>query len=623
MKPPIRSRFLSRTTTLRQNTLSVKCSDDIIAFMNTDARLKSQPAGRCRERGMARWNLSVRRLLAGMGLFCLATSAAFAQATRPPSDSDQAGATPPKVTVETNLVVVPVFVYDPARMADAPKQEMPCARADVAAFFKLPATQPYLPTDCDVTEIHGLTVKDFRLFQDGAEQQIQRMDLGAWWTLVRDNFGWHMQSSDTPRGIWGLSELSVAKKVPVINREFQMLAYLPKSSTEGCHRIKVEVDRANLLVFARNQYCTGQTPTDPLNETDLGKEMEHKSASEKRGKIPLSLQAGIFYTSGDKSRVDVSVQFPWKDLYRKWDTSNWTLYARIAVLGIVRRTDGTIAARFSDLLYPSYWPTFDQGGTKFIAWEKGTSQLSGGIPHLVAGSSSNLGSSDSSYGNDTLALTFPNAAGLIKPDVASIEVALGTSDPFWIPTSYQTQMDLPPGEYKLQVVLSDAWNLGLAEMPLTIAPYDRKELTLSSVVLCKRLRDAAVAAKEAAAANFAPQYLPLVSKGIEFGPAGDASFAKDGQFFAYFEVYEPPPAQQPATSVKVEMRILDSGTRTVKAEFAPLDAAPYKDPESGVFRVARTIPIRELPKGAYRLEVRAQDSAGGITDWRGADFTVE
>jgi hypothetical protein len=622
MKPLIRSRFLSRTTIASGKT---PYRDDIIAIMNTGARLKSRPAGRLRGRGMARWNLSLRRLLAGTGLFCLATSATFAQATRSPSDSGQVGATAPKVKVETNLVLVPVFVYDPARMAQAPKDELPCARADVAAFFKIPTTQPYLPTDCDVTEVHGLTVKDFRLFQDDAEQQILRMDPGAWWTLVRDNLGWHMQSSDTPRGIWGLSELSAVKKVPVINREFQMLAYVPKTSTDGCHRIRVEIDRPNLLVFARNQYCTGQTPSDPLNGTDLGKELDRALASEKRRKIPLSLQAGTFYTSGNQSRVDVSVQFPSKDLYRKWDTSNWTLYARIAVMGIVRRKDGSIAARFSDLLYPSYWPTFDQGGTKYIAWEKGTSELSGGILRQLngAGSSLSLGSSDSRYGNDTLALTFRNAAGVIKPDVTSIEVALDSSDPFWIPTRYKTQMDLPPGEYKLQVVLSDGWNLGLAEMPLTLAPYDRKELALSSVVLCKRLRGAAVAAKEAAAANFAPQYLPLVSKGIEFSPAGDASFAKDSQFFAYFEVYEPLLAQEPATSVKVQMRILDSGTDAVKAKFAPLDAAPYKDPESGVYRVARTIIIRELPKGAYRLEVRAEDSAGGITDWRGADFTVE
>jgi len=593
--------------------------------MNTDVRRQSRAVGKRHGRGMAR-TLSFRLLGAGTCLFCLATLAAFAQAKPSSSDSGQGTATAPPVSVESNLVVVPVFVYDPARMADAPKEELPCARADVTAFFKLTLTQPYLPTDCDSTEVHGLTIKDFRLFQDGAEQQIVRMDPGAWWTLVRDNLGWHMQSSDTPRGIWDLSELSAIKRVPVLNRDFQRLAYVPKSPKEGCHRIRVEVGRPNLLVFARDQYCTGQTPSDPLRETDLGKELEHKLDSQKHGKIPLSLQAATFYTSGDSSRVDVSVQFPWKDLYRKWDSSNWTLYARIAVMGIVRRMDGTIAARFSDLLYPSYWPTFDQGGTKFIAWEKGTTKLSGGIPHEVNGaySSFSMGSSDSNYGNDTLALTFPKAAGEIKLDFSSIETALDSSDPFWMPTRYKTQMDLPPGEYKLEVALSDGWNLGLAEMPLTVAPYDRKGLALSSVAVCERLRDAGVAAKEATTANFAPQYVPLVSKGIEFGLAGDASFGKDSALFAYFEVYEPS-SQDPATSVTMQMRILDSGTNAVKAEFAPVNVSPYRESDNGLsrLRVAQKIPLRELPHGTYRLEVRAQDSQGGTTAWRGAEFKVE
>jgi hypothetical protein len=568
------------------------------------------------------WLMAWAGLVALAGLVAVATRAAFGHQNPSPSNTAQTAGAPPGINVESNLVVVPVFVYDPARMAQAPKDEMPCARSDVIAFLKIPPTEAYLPTDCDVTEVHGLTAKDFRLFQDGTEQQIIRMVPGAWWTLVRDNLGWHIQSSTTPRGIWGLSELSTVKKVPVINREFQTLAYVPKSSTQGCHTIKVEVDRANLLVFARNQYCTGQTPTDPLIGSELGKELERKLASAKRGKIPLSLQAAAFYTSGDNSRVDVSLEFPGKDLYRKWDSANWTLYARIAVMGIVRRADGSIAARFSDLLYPSYWPTFDQGGTKFISWEKGSSKLSGGIPHLVNGSSANLGSSDSTDGNDTLALTFPKAAGEIKPDLTSIETALGSSDPFWIPARYKAQMDLPAGEYKLQVVLSDGWDLGLAEMPLTIAPHDRKGLAVSSVALCKRLRDAAVADKEATVANFAPQYVPLVSKGIEFGMAGDSNFAQSSQLFAYFEVYEPAAQNSPA-GVKVEMRILDAGTNAVKGEFPPLDPSPYKDAESGVYRVARTIPIRQLPKGAYRLEVRAQDSAGGTTEWRAADFTVE
>jgi len=562
-------------------------------------------------------------LLVGV-LLCVTAFAAFAQTKRSPAAPTQHPSSEASLTVHSNLVLVPVFVYDEARAAQAPKEELPCARATVVAFFKLLPTQPYLPRDCDVTEVQGLTEKDFRLFQDGAEQQIIRMDAGAWWTVVRDNLGWHMQASDTPRGIWSLSELSHLKRVPIINRDIRILAYVPHNSKPGCHRIKVEVDRPNMLVFARNQYCTGQTPSDPLFGTGSGKELEHDLASEKPGKIPLSLQAAAFYTGPGKSRVDISLRFPWKDLYREWDPSTWTLYARIGVMGVARRKDGTVAARFSDLLYPSYWPTFDQGGAKFISWEKGTAELSGAMPRELRGAQSalRLDSSDSDLGDGTLGIP---AADEIRVNFPAIKTALNSSDPFWLPTRYETQIDLPPGEYNLAVVLSDGRNrnLGRAEMPLTVEPYDGKQLALSSIALCKRLRDAAVAAEEVAKANFAPQYVPLVSKGIEFTHAGETSFAKGEPLFAYFEVYEPLLAQHPTTSVEVQMRVLDANTGKVLEKFAPVDAAPYERRGSSVIRIARKIALDQLPKGTYRLEVQATDSAGRRTGWREASFTVE
>jgi hypothetical protein len=557
-------------------------------------------------------------------LICLLPSLAFGQTKPSTSGSMNLPASPATVKVESNLVLVPVFVYDPARTAEAPKDELPCARATVVEFFKLLPTEPYLPTDCDVTEVNDLTAKDFRLFQDGAEQQIVRMDSGAWWTLVRDNLGWHMESSDTPRGRWSLSELSTIKRVPVINRDFHILGYVQPSSTSGCHSIKVKVDRPNLLVFARNQYCAGQTPSDPLYGTAEGNKLERDLSSDKSGKIPVSLQTTAFYAGENKFRVDVSFEFPWKDLYHKWDSSNWTLYARIAVMGVVRRTDGTVAARFSDLLYPPYWPTFDQGGAKFIAWEKGSSELSGAIPREVNGPASSmvLGSSDSSNGNNTLALTFPNAAGVIAPNVEAIETALDSSDPFWMPTGYETQIDVPPGEYTLQIILSDGWKLGRAETPLTIDANGGKQMAMSSIALCKRLRDADVAIKEDAAADFAPQYVPLASKGLEFIPAGDTMFKNSEALFAYFEVDESPVAK-PTDKFTVQMRILSASSGAIVGNFAPLDTTPYQVAGSPVLRIARTIPIRQLATGRYRLQVRATDSTGGSTTWRAADFTIE
>ena len=525
--------------------------------------------------------------------------------------------------MQSNLVLVPVFVYDPARMAQAPKEEMSCAREMVVTFFKLAPTQPYLPKDCDVTEVRGLTAEDFRLLEDGTEQQIRSFEAAAWRTVVRDNLGWHLQASDTPRGIWSLSELSRLKKVPFVTTDFHILGYVPRDGKEGCHRIRVEVNRPNLLVFARDEYCTGQSPFDPLLGTRHGKKLERILASEKHGRIPLSLQAASFYAGGNQSLVDLSLRFPWDDLYRKWDPSNWMLYARIGVMGVIRGEDGAIAARFSDLLYPSYWPTFDQGGSKYMEWEKSTTNLSTAIPRLLAPSTAGkVAISDSGTGNGTLALTFRNA-GEIAPDYAAIKTALGSSDPFWLPTSYETQVDLPAGNYKVEVVLNDEWNFGRAEMPLTIERYDSKQLALSSVALCKRLRSADAAAKEAAQANFAPQHVPLVSKGILYTLAGDTNFAKTEPLFAYFEVYEPQLTESTDRPVSVHLRILDASKGKLIEDLAPVDAAPYQQPGSSVLCVARKIPIEQLSKGAYRLEVQARDSAGRNTGWRSANFEIE
>jgi hypothetical protein len=187
----------------------------------------------------------------------------------------------------------------------------------------------------------------------------------------------------------------------------------------------------------------------------------------------------------------------------------------------------------------------------------------------------------------------------------------------------KTQIDLPAGNYDLEVVLNDGWNFGRAEIPLTVEPHDGRQLALSSVALCKNLRSAAVASQEAAQANFAPQYVPLVSKDIQFTPAGDATFAKGEPLFAYFEVYEPSLAGNPALSVSVHMTLYDAATSKAVASFAPLDAAPYERAGGSVLRIARRIPLDQLPKGAYRLEVQASDSAGESTSWRKAEFAVK
>jgi hypothetical protein len=132
-----------------------------------------------------------------------------------------------------------------------------------------------------------------------------------------------------------------------------------------------------------------------------------------------------------------------------------------------------------------------------------------------------------------------------------------------------------------------------------------------------------VAAQEAAAANLAPKYVPLVSKGIEVTPAGDTRWKTSEPLIPYFEVYEPLLVGAPATVVEAHLRIVEASTGAVKKDFAPVNAGPYERAGSSVIPITRQLPLDQLPKGAYRLEVQATDSAGRSTAWRAADFKVE
>ena len=528
---------------------------------------------------------------------------------------------PAPLRSQSNSVLVPTFVYDEASLDKAPKDELSCARSTVASFLKLPLSEPFLPKDCDTAEIRGLRASDFRIFEDGVQQQVTTMQNAAWWTLDRDKSGWYMRSSLTPAGVWTSTNLGQRGLVPPpVNRQLYVLSFVQKNPKPGCHHISVQVDRVHVLLFARDQYCSGETSNDPLFGTGRGDKLDGELDSGKSGKIPLSLQGAAFCTAGNQGRVDISLQFQWKELFHTWDLSKWALYARIAVLGVLRKQDGTVAARFSDLLYPPYWPTFVRGGHDLRQWELGTAQICAALSSEVNGGP--VAHTSAGPGDGMPPDCDPFRLDLEKPDLPNIKALLNSSDPAWLPRAYETQINVPPGHYELQVILSDEFNFGRAEIPLTVDPYDGKGLAVSSIVLCKRIRDATVAAKEDAAANFAPQYVPLVSKGIEFTPAGDTTFSKGEPLYAYFEVYEPSLSEHADTTVTVDMRAVDAGTHRIRAAFAPLNAVPYEQSGSTTLRIARTVPVSQLPPGAYILQVRASDSVA-TTLWRTANFSIE
>lgn len=545
---------------------------------------------------------------------------------------DSVGTYEPVIQVKSNLVLVPVFVFTRYGLQRKPSpEERQCLASDRSAFSMLRSNQPYFPKECDPGEVRDLTLDDFRLFQDGKPQEIEAADKVVWPRSVRDNNGWHIETSYTPAGVWSSGELGELL-VPG-TRSFYLLRYVPTDSSNGCHRIQVKVDRPGARVFARDQFCTAQTPSDLLSGTKVGKKLERELSQGGHGKIPLSIQPGVFYGEGARAFVRVALEFPWNQLNHSWDVDDGTFKARIAVLGAVNAKDGCVTTQFSDLLWPSYWPTIVLG---YDSYFRMLTAVRGGYTGPLIGEGLSL---------------------------------LSRQEPVLLPTRYQTQFNLDPGKYDLQVVISDGRKFGRAEAHLSVEKYDGTGLALSSIMLCKRYRDAHVAAAERAAANFAPQYVPMVSKGMEVTPAGDLRFKQDEPLIPYFEIYapllaggegtapqmdsrlrgndvqegagtpasagmttaegkggspqSPPNHGNPPVTVQAKIRILDAKTGEVVKDFPPVDAAPYMNPGSTTIPVAREVLYKQLPKGAYRLEVQASDSAGLSTDVRTADFAIE
>jgi len=347
------------------------------------------------------------------------------------------------------------------------------------------------------------------------------------------------------------------------------------------------VDRHDSIVAARDEYCASESPLDILNGSTFGKQLEQDLGSSQPEKIPLALQTAVFEGGKEGGRIRIALDFPMDLLYRQW-SQDWIEQATIGVLGMIYRRDGTLASRFSDFACCTPYSTGAELGTGLMSMDE-----------------------------------FNRMSGLsgFRFDVASTFVApleKGT-----LPTRFETYVDLPAGEYDLQIILSDGKKFGRAKEHLKVERIDDKKLALSSVMLCNRYRDAHVAETEMRAANFVPQYVPMVSKGVQVNPAGDTTFSSSETLIAYFEIYKPQVATEAEPGIQVHFRIVDATGGGIVKDFPGVDAATYRQPGTTVIPIVREIPIKGLPKGAYRLEVQATDSGGRSTPIQSAEFSIK
>ena len=192
---------------------------------------------------------------------------------------------------------------------------------------------------------------------------------------------------------------------------------------------------------------------------------------------------------------------------------------------------------------------------------------------------------------------------------------------------YETEVDLSPGDYDLQVAIDFGGAIRRAEVPVRVRALD-KTLAVSGIALCVRYfsHDQPLQGPQPPPDGIPTlpfELTPLVSKGIEFMPTGDTRFEKKEPLAAYFEVYEPLLAGGGNAHVQFEMRIVDSKTGEVKSDTGFKPADEFLNPGKAVIPISQKISVDELAPGNYQIQVRAKDSAGTVTDWRTASFTRE
>lgn len=469
------------------------------------------------------------------------------------------------IRVQSDEVLVPTVVFDKDLYARLNVQQ-PHHRNSYGQLVDKDAKL------WDEIVVKNLAVKEFHLFEDGREQTIQSAKLEPpAFRLVHDNLGKHPEIVGSGGGLWAYPDLPKTDLSIWLAWPHYVLAYVPpKSEVGSCHQIQVKVERAKLTVWTRSEYCNTPHPAaDPLNGTTFGSKLENAAKSKAPNGIAVKLSVAAFEDASNGARIYVTTSFPSESLQHEF--RDGTLYATVGSLVMVYRKDGAVAARYSD----------------FACCD---------------------------YGNEKESKNM-HGASEEKPSASP------TTTDHPLPDRYQSQFFLPPGEYVIQVVISDGVHFGTQEAALTVGNYDPGKLSLSGLMLSRRIRKQSQNTT-GETERVADSYAPLVSKGVEFTPTSTTDFFRDNTLFAYFEITDPTGAGRPGSKVLANLRIVDAKSGSVADTFEPVDISTYASAGNPIIPVGRGIMLKNLPPGSYRLEVQVSDSQGQNSEWRSEDFTV-
>ena len=116
--------------------------------------------------------------------------------------------------------------------------------------------------------------------------------------------------------------------------------------------------------------------------------------------------------------------------------------------------------------------------------------------------------------------------------------------------------------------------------------------------------------------------VPLLSRGMQFVPAGSSLFKTTESPGLYLEIYEPHLLDEKPPQLAVQLKVSDrkGGQLKIDSGLVPVDA--YIRKGNPVVPIGLRIPLTGLAAGAYRLELTALNSLGKFAT-RSVDFDVE
>jgi hypothetical protein len=429
----------------------------------------------------------------------------------------------------------------------------------------------------------SLTAESFHVFDNGVEQKINYFK-GTSFSVYPGP--WIFQP--TVRGLWGSL---YGPESPSVS---YLIGYVPPTPEPGeCRTIKIVVPNHYVHVN-REKYCAIDNTEERQDneETKVELQLRKFANSTAPGTMNVSVAASVFWSSSvlsliqqplpsgnavdlpstdyrfvvevhdSKAPATVQIATGFGSPYQIWRTP-CSRNAAIHILGMVYKADGALQGEFRD-----------------------------------------------TYRCEMSLAATPDP---IKKSTAA----------YSIPTLFDTQMELQPGIYNVQVVVTDGKNFGRALVPLRVARSESGSLTVSDVMANSFLRDASWIIRDAAEVTPGPLMpTPLVSKDVQFLPLSNADLHKGNALSLYFEIYRPQP-DTADTAIYYRIRITDLKTGTNVMNTEPISAPDFVVPGNSVVPIGLKIDTDKLPPGSYRLEVKASDSTGQESRWRAVDFNIQ